>query len=216
MTTGRINQVTTIQSPPMGPLRQSNRAAALSPRPEFVNNIHPATDTSPPSTLTGVQAGLASRDRATLFPRSHKFQAHFSSSPRQGSWPSVRTTSDRHPRARSRGGSPSGYLTDRFSHRRVIHNLPYLRKLSQQSSAEKTSKRSKRSTQVGSALPSQCILNHRHVYDRVHSRPTAFHSSRGLLIKRAFSPNKANRLLDNEAFSRMPMQSRASSTGARL
>ncbi len=78
----------------------------------------------------GVQAGLASGDQTTLFPRSHKFQAHFSLSGDKDHglrWglPATGTL-----RARSHGGSPSGYLTDGFSHRQVIHSLPYLRKLS--------------------------------------------------------------------------------------
>jgi hypothetical protein len=73
----------------------------------------------------GVHTSRAPDDLTTLFPRSHKSQTHFSaSSGGRGSWPSMRTTSEWHhlKDAHGHGGSPSGYLTDRFSHRQAIHN----------------------------------------------------------------------------------------------
>ena len=61
--------------------------------------------------------------------------------------------------ARSRGGSPSGYLTDRFGHRQVIHILlsSQAHATKAQSSTRKTERLESPST-VRSPFPSQCIL----------------------------------------------------------
>lgn len=107
MTTGRINQVTTIRNapgrgastpryrlpcgcPPSAGVHQQIRRA-LNP-----SNLWGKTVTaSPPSALVGRTSKPHDLQPNHLVPRSHKIQAQFSlSSEGQRLWPSVRTTSD--------------------------------------------------------------------------------------------------------------------------
>ena len=108
MTTGRINQVTTIRNAPgrAPQLRGTDSLAGVLPRPEFIKQIRRALNpsnlwgktvtASPPSALVGRTSESHDLQPNHLVPRSHKIQAQFSlSSEGQRLWPSVRTTSDR-------------------------------------------------------------------------------------------------------------------------
>jgi hypothetical protein len=136
MTTGRINQVTTVRNAQrrlntklLAPFHRCFRSAGVRTKGVQPIDIGKAVTAGLPSTQ-----GRTSKSHHPpsnhLVPRSHKFQAHFSlSSKGQRSWPSVRTTSNRRhlKGTHSHGGSPSGYLTDRFGHRQVIHILLSMR-----------------------------------------------------------------------------------------
>ena len=131
MTTGRINQVTisqlqqwsspaanTLYWPPTskqeafqgGCLLQGSRC------PHTSSALWSITVT-PGFPQQSVQA-QCDQWQEHLIPRSHRFQAQISLSNEQESPPSVRTTIDRQHLSRhagSPGGSPSGYLANRFS-----------------------------------------------------------------------------------------------------
>jgi len=104
MTTGRINQVTTIRNASRGASRPHYwlprgcfRSAGVHQRIRSrlrTQKVRPQPWVClPPLERTSESHCPRSNH---LVPRSHKVQAHFSlSSKRQGSWPSVRTTSDR-------------------------------------------------------------------------------------------------------------------------
>jgi hypothetical protein len=107
MTTGRINQVTTIRNtlrclnsvllaPSRGfSLGWSSSMDSKGGQPFKTRDVSKTVTTSPPSAL-GRTSKSCNPQSNHLVPRSHKIQAHFSlSSKGQGSWPSVRTTSNR-------------------------------------------------------------------------------------------------------------------------
>ncbi len=104
MTTGRINQVTTIRNAwggastpcyrlPRGCLHSTGVHQWIRSRLQIQKGK--AIITGQPSALERTSKSHNQRPDH-LVPRSHKIQAHFSlSSKRQRSWPSVRTTSNR-------------------------------------------------------------------------------------------------------------------------
>jgi len=180
MTTGRINQVTTDRNTNSMALQHQAIQLTLFARLEFVNgfkgfNLQTNSDTatvSPPS----AEAYKRVPQSTIPPPCSSISQSSSSLLPvllEQRSWPSVRTTSDRrHLKGMhcSHGGSPSGYLTDGFGHRQVIHIPLSSRALitNVRSSTGKDLERSKALATVRSPFPSQRIPIYRRVNDSVH------------------------------------------------
>jgi hypothetical protein len=181
MTTGRINQVTTIQKHPLGHLNSEVPGSkALPPAGVHLNEFKgKAITVGPHSALSGVQASPTRQRPDHLVPRSHKIQAHFSlSSKGQRSWPSMRTTSDRQ---RLKGTRqlrripewlfdcwvwPSASNPHPFSHCKLSFNK------SKELDSERPLNTLKRST-VQSPFPSQCVLMCRRINDSVHRLPAS-------------------------------------------
>jgi len=177
MTTGRINQVTTVRNGKHVETRSRLKASLLAPQRVLSKgwssslkggrsrlplrlNKQGRNRKSAFHPVKGVQASLTIADRAPCISISQNSGALL---------PVHRTRivafgEDYQQPAglkgsRSRGGSPSGYLTDRFSHRQVIHILlsSQAHATKAQSSARKTKRLESPST-VRSPFPSQYIL----------------------------------------------------------